>query len=73
MNEKYCLLGCKKKNPADNVYYHHFPSNNTAKQKWIAACRLENIQIRSNMFICNSHFKQDDYLTGENIFFKYIF
>ena len=44
----------------ENIRLHRFPKNEFQREKWIAACSLENKNTK-NARICSLHFKPSDY------------
>lgn len=35
------------------------------RKRWISACKLDKASVTNTSLLCNSHFKEEDYLTGK--------
>jgi len=55
--EKCCIPSCKS---PEGVVYHRFPQDARMQSAWVAACDVNNINIKSS-FICEKHFTEDSY------------
>jgi len=54
--EKCCIPSCK----SPGVVFHRFPQDARMQSAWVAACDVNNINIKSS-FICEKHFTEDSY------------
>ena len=64
MDVKKRIYDCKAPNCLNNssiegVILHKLPENEDIRTQWINQCKL--IDICSSTFICNLHFKKEDY------------